>query len=57
MFSLNNKDSSPKGFKCAFSGRLEIPSCILQDKGPLGLLPCSQSTSSLDHSQQGIGHR
>ena len=38
-------------------GRLEIHPCVLQDIGPLGPLPCSHSTSSLDHSQQGIGYR
>ena len=43
--------------KCASSGRMEIPPCVLQDIGPLGPLPCSHSTSSLDHSQQGIGYR
>ena len=36
--------------KCASSGRMEIPPCVLQDIGPLGPLPCSHSTSSLDHS-------
>ena len=30
--------------------------CVLQDIGPLGPLPCSHSTSSLDHSKQGIGY-
>ena len=43
--------------KYASSGRMEIPPCVLQDIGPLGPLPCSHSTSSLDHSQQGIGYR
>ena len=33
------------------------PPCVLQDIGPLGPLPCSHSTSLLDHSQQGIGYR
>ena len=31
--------------------------CVLQDIGPLGPLPCSHSTSSADHSKQGIGYR
>ena len=31
MFSSKNKESSPKGLKCAFSGRLEIPPAVLQD--------------------------
>ena len=31
--------------------------CVLQDFVPLEPLPCSQSTSSLDHSKQGIGYR
>ena len=39
------------------SGRLEIPPCVLQDIGPLGPLPCSHSTTSLDHPKQGIGYR
>ena len=39
MFSLNSKESSPKSFKCAFSGRLEIHLCVLQDIGPFGPLP------------------
>ena len=43
-------------FKSA-SGRLEIHPCVLQDIGPLGPLPCSHSTTSLDHSKQGIGYR
>ena len=38
-------------------GHLKIPPCVLQDIGPLGPLPCSHSTSSLDHYQQGIGYR
>ena len=38
-------------------GRLEIHPCILQDIGPLGPLPCSQSTSLADLSKQGIGYR
>ena len=33
------------------------PPCVLQDIGPLGPLPCSYSTSLLDHTQQGIGYR
>merc|ERR1711872_1153761 len=40
--------------KYASSGRMEIPPCVLQDIGPLGPLPCSHSTSSLDHL---AGHR
>ena len=50
---------SPPGLKSAISisGRLEIPPCVLQDIGPLGPLPCSLFTSSLDHSKQGIGYR
>ena len=43
--------------KCALSGRKEIHPCVLQDIGPLGLLPCSHSTSSANHSKQGIGYR
>ena len=43
--------------KYAISGRLEIHPCVLQDIGPLGLLPYSHSTSSADHSKQGIGYR
>ena len=39
-------------FKSA-SRRLKIYSCVLQDIGPLGPLPCSHSTTSLDHSKQG----
>ena len=39
MFSLNNKESSPKGLKCAFSGRLKIHLCVLQNIGPLGRCP------------------
>ena len=38
-------------------GRLEIHPCVLQDIGPLGPLPCSHSTSSANHSKQGIGYR
>ena len=38
-------------------GRMEIHPCVLQDIGPLGPLPCSHPTSSLDHYQQGIGYR
>ena len=38
-------------------GRKEIHPCVLQDIGPLGPLPCSHSTSSADHSEQGIGYR
>ena len=34
-------------------GRLEITPCVLQDIGPWGLLLCSHSTTSLDHSKQG----
>ena len=36
---------------------MEIHLCVLQDIGPLGPLPCSPSTSSADHSKQGIGYR
>ena len=42
-------------FKSA-SGRLEIHPCVLQVIGPSGLPPCSHSTTSLDHSKQGIGY-
>ena len=38
-------------------GRLEIHPCVLQDIGPLGPLPCSHSSTSLDHCKQGIGYR
>ena len=38
-------------------GRLEIHPCVLQDIGPLRPLPCSHSTASLDHFQQGIRYR
>ena len=55
--SLNIMDNCPKGLNYAFSGRKEIHPCVLQDIGPLGLLPCSHSTSSADHSKQGIGYR
>ena len=54
MFSLNNMESSPKGLKCAFSGRLEIHPCVLQDIGPLGPLPCSHSTSASALSSRAI---
>ena len=37
--------------------RVEISPCALQDISPLGPLPCSHSTTSLDHSKQGIGYR
>ena len=43
--------------KYALSGRMEIHPCVLQDIGPLGPLPCSHSTSSVNHSKQGIGYR
>ena len=33
-------------------GRLEISPCVLQDIGPLGPLPCSHSTTSLDQITQ-----
>ena len=39
------------------TGRMEIHPCVLQDIGPLGPLPCSHSTSSANHSKQGIGYR
>ena len=29
---------------------------VLQDIGPLGLLPCCHSTTSANHSEQGIGY-
>ena len=32
-------ENSPKGLKYALSGRMEIHPCVLQDIGPLGLLP------------------
>ena len=38
-------------------GCKEIHPCVLQDIGPLGPQPCSHSTSSVDHSKQGIGYR
>ena len=50
-------ENCAKGLKYAFSGREEIHPCVLQDIGPLGPLPCSQSSTSLDHSKQGIGYR
>ena len=56
MFSLINKESSPKGLEHSFSGRLEIHPCVLQDIGPLGPLPCSHSTFAANHSKQGIGY-
>ena len=37
-------------------GRKEIHPCVLQDIVPLGPLPSSHSTSSADHSKQGIGY-
>ena len=55
IFPLNLK--SLLGLIYSPSGRLEITPCVLQDIGPLGPLPCSQSTTSLDHSKQGIGYR
>merc|ERR1712074_16293 len=42
--------------KYAISGRMELHPCVLQDIGPLGPLPCSHSTSSANHSKQGIGY-
>ena len=50
-------ENGPKDFKYALSGRMEIHPCVLQDIGPLGPLPCSHSTSSANHSKQGIGYR
>ena len=38
-------------------GCKEIHPRVLQDIGPLRPLPCSHSTSSVDHSKQGIGYR
>ena len=55
IFPLNLK--SLLGLIYSPSGRLEITPCVLQDIGPLGPLPCSKSTTSLDHSKQGIGYR
>ena len=55
-FLLNNMESCYQGLKYALSGRLEIPPCVLQDMGPLGLLPCSHSTTTVNHSKQGIGY-
>ena len=46
-----------KGLKYALSGHMEIHPCVLQDIGPFGPLPCSHSTSSANHSKQGIGYR
>ena len=43
-------------FKSA-SGRLEIHPCVLQEIRPMGVLPCSHSTTLLDHSKLGIGYR
>ena len=54
---MNIMENCPKGLKYAFPGREEIHPCVLLDIGPLGPLPCSQSTSSADHSKQGIGYR
>ena len=57
MFSLNNKESSPKGRKCAFSGCLEIhpyrtsafwgrcPACT----PPLQLITSSRASGTADH--------
>ena len=56
-FLLNNMESCYQGLKYALSGRMEIHPCVLQDIGPLGPLPCSYSTSSVNHSKQGIGYR
>ena len=50
MFSLNNMESSPKGLKCAFSGRLEIHPCVLQDIGPLGPLPKKAEAHKISQS-------
>ena len=41
----------------SLSGRLEIHPCVLQDIGPLGPLLYSHSTTSHNHSMQGIGYR
>ena len=41
----------------ALSGQMVFHPCVLQDIGPLGPLPCSHSTSSANHSKQGIGYR
>ena len=54
---LNIIENCSFGLKYAFSGRMEIHPCVLQDIGPLGPLPCSHSTSSANHSKQGIGYR
>ena len=48
MFSLNIKESSPKGRKCAFSGCLEIHPWVLQDIGPLGPLPKKETDYPTD---------
>ena len=53
-FPMNITENYPK---YAISGRMEIHPCVLQDIGPLGPLPCSHSTSSANHSKQGIGYR
>ena len=37
-------------------GHLEIHSCVLQDIGPLGPLPCSHSITLDDYLEQGIGY-
>ncbi|MEE3022025.1 MAG: hypothetical protein VX367_05200, partial [SAR324 cluster bacterium] len=40
--------------KYALSGHMEIYPRVLQNSGPLGPLPCSHSTSSANHSKQGM---
>ena len=51
-------ENCPNGLKYALSGCMEIHPCVLQDIGPLvGPRPCSHSTTSLDHPEQGIGYR
>ena len=50
-------ENCSKGLKYALSGCMEIHPCVLQDISSLGPLPCSHSTSSANHSKQGIGYR
>ena len=56
-FSLNIMENCSKGLKYDLSGHMEIHPCVLQDIGPLEPLPCSHSTTSIDHGKQGNGYR
>ena len=47
----------PKIWPLRMDGREEYHSHVLQDIGSLRPLPCCWSTSSGDHSEQGIGYR